>query len=316
MKHILLIFLDGIGLGDDDPETNPFAVADTPTLIKLANGHRWLARTGIQHSERAVFVPTDAQMGVPGKPQSATGQATILTGRNVPHLIGEHYGPRPNEAIRTILHQDNFFKQVVAHDLPAALLEGYPPRWHDTVNRGKRLRSSYQEAAHSAGLPLFTEKEIYSGDALTVDWTGDGWRKELGYIDNPIYTPIEAGVKMAHLGRRYAFSFFSHWVTDTIGHRGTVADGAHMLEIFDGVMAGALASWQDEDGLMIITSDHGNMEDLRHTKHTENTVPTVIIGEGKEAFASSLHSLADLVPQMARYLFDTTTDRDAPAAIT
>jgi hypothetical protein len=303
MKHILLIFLDGIGLGDDDPSTNPFAAADTPTLIRLANGKRWLATTGIQHSERAAFVPTDAQMGVPGKPQSASGQATILTGYNISAQIGEHYGPRPNERIRAILNEDNFFKQVVAHNLPTALLEGYPPIWHETVNRGKRLRSSYQEAAHSAGLPLFTEKEIYNGDALAVDWTGHGWRSELGYTDSPIYTPIEAGTKMAHLGRRYAFSFFSHWITDTIGHRGTVEDGVRMLEIFDGVMAGALATWRDEDGLMIITSDHGNLEDLSHTKHTENLVPTVIIGNGKEAFAEGVRSLADLVPQMARYLF-------------
>jgi 2,3-bisphosphoglycerate-independent phosphoglycerate mutase len=303
MKHILLIFLDGIGLGDDDPLTNPFATADTPSLIRLANGKRWLATTGIQHSKRAAFVPTDAQMGIPGKPQSASGQATILTGHNIPAQIGEHYGPRPNEPIRAILNEDNFFKQVVAHNLPAALLEGYPPRWHETVNRGKRLRSSYQEAAYSAGLPLFTEKEIYSGDALTVDWTGHGWRSELGYTDSPIYTPIEAGAKMAHLGRRYAFSFFSHWITDTIGHRGTVEDGVRILEIFDGVMAGALATWRDEDGLMIITSDHGNLEDLSHTKHTENLVPTVIIGDGKEAFAEGVRSLADLVPQMARYLF-------------
>jgi bisphosphoglycerate-independent phosphoglycerate mutase (AlkP superfamily) len=306
MKHILLIFLDGIGLGANDPATNPFAAAQTPTLQSLSNGLRWLQTTGAQYSDRAVFIPTDAQMGVEGKPQSASGQATILTGRNIPQLIGEHYGPRPNQAIRDLIHQDNFFKRVIAHNLPAALLEGYPPRWHETVNRGKRLRSSYQEAAHSAGLKLFTEKEIYDGDALAVDWTGEGWRKELGYTDSPVYTPIEAGTKMAHLGRRYAFSFFSHWVTDTIGHRGTLEDGVHMLEVFDGVMAGALATWRDEDGLMIITSDHGNMEDLSHTKHTENHVPTVIIGAGKEAFAEGLHSLADIVPSMSRYLFGKT----------
>lgn len=302
MKHILLIFLDGIGLGDDDPQHNPFAAAHTPTLDALANGRRWLRLTGMQRGVRSLFIPTDPRMNIPGKPQSASGQAAILTGQNVPTLIGEHYGPRPNEAIRALLAQDNFFKQVVARGLPAALLEGYPPRWHDAVNRGKRLRSSYQQAAHEAGLPIFTEREIYSGDALSVDWIGQGWRTELGYTDSPLYTPHEAGVKMVELARRYAFSFFPHWLTDMIGHRGDVAEGARMLELFDGVMAGALDAWHDDDGLMIITSDHGNFEDLSHGKHTENDVPTVVIGAARERFAG-VRTLADLVPQMSAYLF-------------
>src|SRR5690349_3223338 len=97
--RILLIFIDGIGLGDDDPAHNPFAVANTPTLHALARGHRWLRDTGRVESARATFIPTDARFGVEGRPQSATGQAVILTGRNVSAEIGEHYGPRPNPAI-------------------------------------------------------------------------------------------------------------------------------------------------------------------------------------------------------------------------
>jgi hypothetical protein len=303
MKHILLIFLDGIGLGDDDPTTNPFAAADLPTLHALTNGHRWVRGIGRQESARAILVPTDPRMGVPGKPQSASGQAAILTGLNVPQLIGEHYGPRPNPAIRAILSEDNFFKQVVAHGMTAALLEAYPPRWHEAVNSGKRLRASYQQAAFESGQVLFTDAAIYSGDALAVDWTGEGWRSDLGYTDTPVYAPEAAGRKMVELSRRYAFSFFAHWITDTIGHRGTVEDGVRILTLFDRVMAGALAEWDDAEGLIIVTSDHGNMEDLSHTKHTENDVPTLIIGNGKAAFANGLHTLADLVPHMAQFLF-------------
>jgi hypothetical protein len=303
-KHILLIFLDGIGLGDDDPAKNPFAVANTPILHQLANGHRWLRGVGKQVSERAVFTPTDPRMGIPGKPQSASGQAAILTGRNIPQLIGEHYGPRPNPAIRELLAQDNFFKQVVANGMSAALIEAYPPRFHESITSGKRLRSSYQQALHEAGLPLFGEESIYSGDALAVDWTGEGWRTHLGYTDTPIYEPQDAGKRMVEISRRYHFAFFSHWMTDTIGHRGTIEDGARILELFDGVMAGALGKWDDTEGLMIITSDHGNMEDISHTKHTENDVPTVVIGEGKEAFAEGLNTLADLVPRMGTFLFN------------
>ena len=93
--HILLLFLDGIGLGDDNPDVNPFVVAKMPDLTALTNGKRWLRDTGRQESERAIFIPTDPRLGVAGRPQSATGQAAILTGKNVPQLLGEHYGPKP-----------------------------------------------------------------------------------------------------------------------------------------------------------------------------------------------------------------------------
>lgn len=300
--HVLLIFLDGIGLGDDDPASNPFAVASMPTLIGLSNGHRWLRDTGEQVSPRAVFKPLDPRMGVPGRPQSATGQAAILTGKNVPLLIGEHYGPRPNPPVRALLHEDNLFKQVVAAGKKAALLEGYPPGFHTSISSGKRLPSSYQQALLEAGLPLFDAEMINRGDALAVDWTGESWRSELGFGDAPLYTPFDAGVKMVELSRRYDFAFFSHWLTDVFGHRGPFEMAVNVLELFDGVMAGALSVWDDAEGLIIVTSDHGNMEDLSHGKHTENDVPTLIIGDGKEAFAEGLTDLAGLTPRIARFL--------------
>ena len=94
--HILMFFLDGIGLGDDNADINPFAVANMSTLTALTNGKRWLRDTGQQESARALFIPTDPRLCIPGRPQSASGQATILTGLNVPRMLGEHYGPKPN----------------------------------------------------------------------------------------------------------------------------------------------------------------------------------------------------------------------------
>lgn len=301
--HILMIFLDGIGLGDDDASINPFAAANTPVLDSLAGGQRWLRASGRQSGPRALFIPTDPRMGVPGLPQSGTGQAAILTGRNIPALVGEHYGPKPNAATRELIAQDNFFKQVVARGGRAALIEAYPPRWHEGINSGRRLRASYQQAAHDAGLPIFDENALYRGDALAVDWTGEGWRSQLGYTDSPVYTPYEAGVKMVEIARRYDFAFFSHWLTDVIGHRGPMSDAISLLHLFDQVMAGALDAWDDDEGLMIITSDHGNFEDISSRHHTANDVPTVIIGSQRGVFDDGFSDLAGLVPRMADLLF-------------
>lgn len=306
-KHVLLIFLDGIGLGDNDPTINPFAAAHTPTLNSLAGGKPWLATTPRTSTARSAFAPVDPRLDMPGRPQSASGQAAILTGLNVPALIGEHYGPRPNPAIRALLAEDNLFKQVVAHGDTAALLEAYPPLFHSALTRGKRLPSSYQDAVLQAGLPLFDEAAVAAGNAMTVDWTGAAWRDHLGYADSPVYSPAEAGRQMVALAGRYTFSFFSHWLTDEAGHRGGVPEGVELLELFDGVMAGALETWDDAHGLIVITSDHGNMEDLRHGKHTLNDVPLSVVGSGAQQFAEGVSTLADITPQILRYLYGNET---------
>jgi bisphosphoglycerate-independent phosphoglycerate mutase (AlkP superfamily) len=81
-----------------------------------------------------------------------------------------------------------------------------------------------------------------------------------------------------------------------------VEDGARLLEVFDSVMAGMLEAWDDAEGVLIVTSDHGNMEDLSHGKHTENDVPTLVIGDARDVFRD-VHDLSDLVPRMGRLLF-------------
>ncbi len=307
VQHLLFMFLDGIGLGEDDPSANPFTAADMPLLNDLAGG-RWVRGRSTYTTALASFVPTDPRLGVPGRPQSATGQATILTGRNVPAEIGEHYGPRPNAVIRNILAADNLFKQIVTRDGTAALINAYPPGFFAAVNRGKRLLSSIQQSVREAGLPLFDHQALMEGRAMSPDWTGDGWRSELGYEDTPVYTPQEAGRHLARLSRQRTLTFFSNWITDVLGHRGPFEHAVGILERFDGVMTGLLESWDLESGLIVISSDHGNMEDLTTRKHTENDVPTLVIGSGHEEFVDGLVDLTGLTPRILRALYPDQAD--------
>lgn len=300
--HIIIIFLDGIGLGDDDPVINPFAVINAPTLHALAGGQRWLRQTPRTESTRAVFIPTDAHMGIAGRPQSATGQATILTGRNVSAELGEHYGPKPNPPIRAILAEDNLFKRLIANGKKATLINPYPPGFFAGLNSGKRLPSSIQDAALVAGIPLLTEQDYYQGRAISPDWTGEGWTHYLGYHDAPTYTPEAAGILMGQLARQYDLTFFSTWITDEIGHRGPFENGVAYMERFDKVMAGLLETWDDNEGLIIITSDHGNMEVQGDRRHSQNLVPTVVIGNARQQFADGFQSLMDITPRVLSLL--------------
>ena len=153
--RILTLFLDGIGLGEDDAEINPFAAATTPTMWHLSNGKRWLAETGIQRTERSIFVPTDPRLSVSGRPQSGTSQASLLTGLNVPEMIGRHYGPKPDARTRQIIAENSYFRRLTERGKSARLLTAYPPGLLADFERGKTLRSSIQQAAFESGLPHF-----------------------------------------------------------------------------------------------------------------------------------------------------------------
>jgi len=302
LQRILFIFLDGVGLGSADAEHNPFITAELPTLQQLLNGQRPLAETPATESARAWFIPTDASLGVEGPPQSATGQATILTGLDVPQLVGGHWGPKPNEAIAAIIRQESLFIKLKARGIEAALLNAYPQRYFDSIASGHRSYSAIPLAVTAAGIPLLTLDDFRAGRALAADFTGEGWRTHLGALDTPVYSQREAGHKLAELARLRPFSFFEYWLTDYVGHRGDLAEGRQLLEQFDGVLGGLLEAWEDETGLIVITSDHGNLEDLSHSHHTRNRVPTFIIGAARTAFARGLTDLTHFTPAILQAL--------------
>ena len=303
--RILTLFLDGIGLGEDDIDSNPFAIANTPIMRSLANNNRWLAATSRQHSERAVFIPTDPRLGVPGRPQSGTGQASLLTGFNVSQLIGRHYGPKPDAKTREIIAMHSYFKRLMQRGFSARHLTAYPAGLLSDFARGKTLRSSVQQSAFESGAPHFSLDDVIARRALTAEWTTEGWRRHLKIDRLPDYSPRDAGRLLAKVSRSYDFSFHSHWLTDRIGHRGTLARGVDILERFDQVLLGLLDEWHDDEGLIVITSDHGNLEDLSTRRHTMNDVPTVVIGTRASEFAAGYRSLTDFVPACDRMLFGT-----------
>lgn len=300
----MALFLDGIGLGADDPKVNPFAVAELPTLHRLSNGKRWLANTGLVAGHKSVFVPTDACLGVAGRPQSGTSQASLLTGLNVPKLIGKHYGPKPNQETRAIIARHSYFKSLRERGKTARLLTAYPPRLLQDFARGKTLRSSIQQAAYETAQEHFSLRDVVEKRALTAEWTTASWRRHLGIQRLPDYSPRQAGQLLARLSRCYDFAFHSHWLTDRIGHRGPFARGVTILETFDEVLAGALDEWQSDEGLIIVVSDHGNMEDLSTRRHTLNMVPTLVVGDRADDFADGYRSLTDFVPACDRILFN------------
>ena len=65
-----------------------------------------------------------------------------------------------------------------------------------------------------------------------------------------------------------------------------------------------IQAWDMENDLVILTSDHGNLEDLSARGHTSNPVPVLIIGpsEIRQRFAQDLTDLTSFYPGVLRIL--------------
>jgi hypothetical protein len=298
-----IFFLDGVGLGGSDPAVNPFVTADMPYLSDLLGSSDWyLQGNGRISSTRATLVPTDANLDMPGRPQSATGQATILTGRNVPRLIGEHYGPKPNPAVARVIEQGSLVLEVASAGGEAALITPYPQGYFDAINSGRRMYSAVPLAVTSAGYPLFGAEELRAGEAVSPGFTGQGWHDMLGYKDIPILSLFDSGRQIGAIAGQYDLSFFEHWPSDRSGHRGPVGDAVAHLEMIDTAVGGLLEAWDDQAGMLIITSDHGNIEEKNHRQHTRNPVPTILVGAGHADLAQDIHNLADIASVVRQVL--------------
>jgi 2,3-bisphosphoglycerate-independent phosphoglycerate mutase len=301
---VLFLFLDGIGLGDNDPEKNPFVRSKMPYLQSLLGGQTLIRETAPFEGDVATLLSVDPNLGVDGLPQSATGQAVLLTGINIPAELGYHYGPKPNPEVAKYLDGKTVFAKTVKAGKRGALLSAYPPRYFEGINSGKHLYSSIPLAFTNAGLSLFTKEDYYTGGALAADFTGHGWREFLHLSDAPIYEPEEAGKKLAELANQYDFSLFEYWASDYAGHKQDMDSAVRQLERFDNVLKGLLETWQNEDGIILLTSDHGNMEDLSTRRHTAANVPLLLFGDKdqRRKFQKGIHDLTGIAPAISRFL--------------
>jgi bisphosphoglycerate-independent phosphoglycerate mutase (AlkP superfamily) len=70
------------------------------------------------------------------------------------------------------------------------------------------------------------------------------------------------------------------------------------------MLAGLLDAWDDDEGLIVLTSDHGNIEDLSQRGHTRNPVPTLVIGSARHVFTDGLTDLTGFTPGILRTLLN------------
>jgi len=292
-----LIFIDGLGWGPTDPRTNPAytyqgrifrlpAVTDGEPVPVSAGG--W-AR------------PIDAVLGVPGVPQSATGQTTLLSGVNSQGVLGQHLTGFPNQKLREILLEHSVLKSLTAHGMRAAFLNAYRPRFWE-LSRERQLTLSATTVANlAAELPFFGLDDIRAGRSIYQEMT-NAELIDRGFDVDPL-RPNEAGQIAARTAREYHFLLYEYFQTDKAGHSAeAVRVEAELLklDVFMTTLLAELAVDLQQGTLVLLTSDHGNLEDISTRRHTTNPVPLLAWGHGAREFVDGVSRLDQVTPAILR----------------
>jgi len=125
-----------VGIGVDDAKINPFIVAKTPCLDDLSGSFHTSAFRPEQSAKKLVKA-IDANLDVDGLPQSATGQATIVTGKNASQVLGRHMGPWPGPTLHKLLDEGTLFSELKEAGKTIALANAYPQGYFDALEHKK-----------------------------------------------------------------------------------------------------------------------------------------------------------------------------------
>ncbi len=291
---VLFVFVDGVGAGPRDPSVNPLARGDF-LLSRFADG------SGAPLPRGGRWALADACLGVPGRPQSATGQSAILSGENAPRAMGRHLLGFPPRALRAWLEPRSVFRALSAAGRRAAFANAFPvahlralglpaegePEIELAALR-RWARASASTVAFAAGGERFlTWEDARSGRALTHDLTG-ARAAALG-ARLPRRTPEQAAAILERLAAANDLVFFEFFESDEAGHARSMERALEVLSRLDRMLRALVARLAPGDSLLV-ASDHGNVEDLSTRNHTLARVP--VLGFG--AAAARVGQVADL----------------------
>jgi len=307
VRRVLFLFLDGVGIGVKDPRVNPLFAARLPALRSLAGGDLPSLGRRRAGTSRSRVLPLDATLGVPGLPQSGTGQTSLFTGVNGAAVAGKHFGPHPYSTLKPVIASRSIFRRLLDAGKTPLFANAFPERFFEYVETHRNRMSVTALSCVSSGVPLLGAEDLARGTAVSADITNAGWR-DLGHPEIPVIPPAEAGSRLAGLARRYDFVLYEYWKTDKAGHAKDFPGAVGVLETFDAMLGGILESLDPDGTLLLLSSDHGNIEEMTTKTHTRHPVPLIVYGADAPAFAERIGPDADLTavaPLVLEYIAGT-----------
>lgn len=326
MKRLLFIFLDGVGIGDC-VDSNPFFAAQAAFLPFYTTNNREQ-----RLPDGTPIKAIDATLGVDGIPQSATGQTSLFTGENIPAMLNGHKGSYPDKTMRQIIKEKNLLSRLRNKNLNARYINAYP--FHAQLFTQPHVDIHEDGSFHFSEefpplfkkrisvttcmsivnrLTPFDENDIIDENALFQDYSNlslihgleeaqkSGKLNDLIPPSLPVFSPEKAAEILFKASQKFDFLLYEYFQTDIFGHRNTFSERVRLVRQLD-LLLGRLISLMDKErDTLLITSDHGNLEDGAVPTHTRNPVPLVVWGNQGHELRESIHNLVDVTPALERF---------------
>lgn len=269
--------MDGLGLREPAAD-NPVNPEVCPALCRLLE----------KHSK-----PIDACLGVEGPPQSATGQATMFTGVNCAAAMGKHCEGFPGPALRSIIEENNLFLELSRRSRTVKFADAYLIDSVDELEM-RRFKSVTTVMALTSPASVSTTEDLMRDEALLQDLTRETIQER--YPDIPVIPPQRASEHLFRLARGYDFTLFEFFQTDIAGHSMDYSRACAVLRVYDRFLSALMRYVEAASLTIVLTSDHGNIEEIGERGHTRNAVPFIAYGPGEEFLREAVSSLADVTP--------------------
>ena len=282
MKFIFL-FIDGVGLREPATD-NPITPEVCPALCRLFARHA---------------VPIDACLAVDGLPQSATGQATMFTGVNAPIFMGRHCEGFPGPSLRKKIEEGNLFLALKKRGKRVCFADAYLVESADELV-ARRFKSVTTVMALTAPEVVSTTEDLIDNSAVMQDLTRETIQDR--YPEIPVITPEDAAAHLFGIARVNDFTLYEFFQTDVAGHSMDYGRACAVLRTYDRFLA-ALVRFTRAAGItVLLTADHGNIEEMNERGHTRNPVPFIAFGPREAEFRAHVKSLVDVTPAILRFI--------------
>jgi 2,3-bisphosphoglycerate-independent phosphoglycerate mutase len=244
------------------------------------------------------FRALDACLGVPGLPQSATGQTSLFTGINAPASVGDHITAHPTAALKEIIAEHSMLKRAAEAGARVVFANAHSERFWQMIEERKLRLGASTLTALAAEAPIPTISDLLAGDAVLWDITHEIASGHLNY-DLPVVSAAEAGARLARLAEAYDLVFFETFMPDLAGHRRMEPE--YVLTRLDAFL-GAVLDHRPPSATVVVSSDHGNLEDSTTKAHTTNPVPLLAVGPaaGQFRFATAITDVAPAILSILR----------------
>jgi len=301
MNSILMIFLDGVGIGRKDPVNNPFFKYGFRTFQDFFGGIPYLEEPYLRNKDNFLF-PADATLGIKGLPLSGTGQVSIFCGVNAASFVGKHFGPFPYSTTVPVIKEKNIFNEIKQKGYKVSFANAYPRVFFDYISSGKQRLSTTSLSCMLSGVKLNRVTELRKGEALTAEITNERWNLKLGY-KLPVITPETAAKRLLKINAKHKFTLYEFFLTDHTGHGRYEGDVEKMIKGLDRFLYYILGNLDRKRTTRIICSDHGNFEDLSIKTHTLNPALTAVSGLHAEEIALEIKDLSHIKDALMKYCF-------------